>query len=252
MSGDSSTIPQQRCTGISRDRVKKWGVVVAREDPSNLAEGVPRIGKNAAPLQYAKEHLEDLIARAGRGEDAVTGDAHGGTVKIVPVGPTRAIWPKRVIGSHQHIPDIPLERLLAPLSPDELAWLSEEQSEVRYMAVLLDTHIVFRALRGADQLSLAHGRLIEDHTQPICVSAVTRQEIAIKVKLGKSPEAATLVPDLTAIILRDGFQSSDITLVQAKRAGTLDLVHRDPFDRAAMMLRHEKTRVTVTTAAVGT
>jgi PIN domain nuclease of toxin-antitoxin system len=99
------------------------------------------------------------------------------------------------------------------------------------MAVLLDTHIIFWALRDAASLSRVHRSLIADRTRPIYVSAVTGWEIAIKVKLGKWPEAASLVPNLTPIILRDGYQPLDITLTQPERAGSLELVHRDPFDR---------------------
>lgn len=99
------------------------------------------------------------------------------------------------------------------------------------MAVLLDTHVAFWAIRGSPLLSPVHRRLIEDQTQPVYVSAVTGWEIAIKVKLGKWPEARSLVPNLTAIVMRDGFQPLDLTLAQAERAGSLDLAHRDPFDR---------------------
>jgi antitoxin (DNA-binding transcriptional repressor) of toxin-antitoxin stability system len=84
-------------------------------------------------LPYAKEHLEDLIARATRGEEVCISDPKLGTIRLAPIIPSSQpakLYPERVIGSHKHIPDSPLERLLAPLSADELAWLSGEQSEV--------------------------------------------------------------------------------------------------------------------------
>ena len=99
------------------------------------------------------------------------------------------------------------------------------------MALLLDTHVAFWVIRGSPLLSPVHRRLIEDRSQPVFISAVTGWEIAIKVKLGKWPEAASLVPNLTTIVARDGFQTLDLTLAQAERAGSLDLIHRDPFDR---------------------
>ena len=61
--------------------------------------------------------------------------------------------------------------------------------------------------------------------------AVSGWEIGIKVKLGKWPEAAVLLPGLTRKVQDEGFTVLDLSLAQAERAGALDLVHRDPFDR---------------------
>ena len=99
------------------------------------------------------------------------------------------------------------------------------------MGALLDTHVFFWAMRGSANLSRRHRALIEDRTQPIFVSAVTGCEIGIKVKTGKWPEAAPLLPDLSTKIVAAGFSLLSLTLAQAERAGSLDLVHRDPFDR---------------------
>jgi len=63
------------------------------------------------------------------------------------------------------------------------------------------------------------------------VSAITGWEIAIKVKLGKWPEAAVLLPGLSEKVVDEGFEILNLTLAQAERAGQLDLVHKDPFDR---------------------
>ena len=40
-----------------------------------------------------------------------------------------------------------------------------------------------------------------------------------------------MIPQLEAAIADEGFVLLDVTLTQAKLAGSLDLVHRDPFDR---------------------
>jgi PIN domain nuclease of toxin-antitoxin system len=76
-------------------------------------------------------------------------------------------------------------------------------------------------------------RNIDDSSKPagetIYVSAVTGWEIGIKVKLGKWPEAAVLLPGLSEKVMDDGFEVLDLT--QAERAGQLDLIHKDPFDR---------------------
>lgn len=99
------------------------------------------------------------------------------------------------------------------------------------MKVLLDTHVLFWWMVKDARLAPTHGLLIEDASNEIYVSAVTGWEIAIKVKLGKWPEAAPLLPDLTSQILAAGFDMLPLTLAQAECAGGLDLAHRDPFDR---------------------
>ena len=55
--------------------------------------------------------------------------------------------------------------------------------------------------------------------------------MALKAKIGKWPGAAALLPTLEIAIAEEGFLILDLTLSQAKLAGSLDLVHRDPFDR---------------------
>ena len=99
------------------------------------------------------------------------------------------------------------------------------------MALLLDTHVFFWFIRASTKLSANHRQHIADRGQPVFVSAVTGWEIAAKVKLGKWPEAAIMLPDLASKVIAEGFQMLDITFAQAEFAGTLPLVHRDPFDR---------------------
>ena len=99
------------------------------------------------------------------------------------------------------------------------------------MAVLLDTHVFFWFIRNSPRLSPTYRQMIENRAEPAYISAVTGWEIAIKVKIGKWPEAAPLQPDLSAKIVAAGFELLPLTLAQAQRAGSLDLVHRDPFDR---------------------
>ena len=99
------------------------------------------------------------------------------------------------------------------------------------MNVLLDTHILFWWLTDDDRLTPRHKASILDEATNRYVSAVTGWEISIKVKLGKWPEASVLLPDLSTKIKAAGFALLPLTLAQAERAGSLDLVHRDPFDR---------------------
>jgi PIN domain nuclease of toxin-antitoxin system len=81
------------------------------------------------------------------------------------------------------------------------------------------------------RLTASHRQWLDNRNAAAFVSAATGWEIAIKVKLGKWSEAAPLVPDIAGLVLRSGLQLLDVTMAQAERAGSLDLVHRDPFDR---------------------
>ncbi len=99
------------------------------------------------------------------------------------------------------------------------------------MSVLLDTHVFVWWTVDSPLLSTTHRALLKKSSEPVFVSAVSGWEIAIKVKLGKWPSAAPLLPDIDALVMRSGLQPLYLTLAQAERAGTLDLIHRDPFDR---------------------
>ncbi len=83
-------------------------------------------------LTHAKEHLEELIARAARGEDVRISDPKLGTVRLQPVAqPPDAIeppFPPRIPGQWTGRFNVP-ERLFEPLTEEELAWLSGEQSK---------------------------------------------------------------------------------------------------------------------------
>lgn len=99
------------------------------------------------------------------------------------------------------------------------------------MSVLLDTHIFFWWVTDS-LLFPAHYRSIFDRQdETIYVSAVSAWEIAIKVRLGKWSGAAHLVPGLEKLVHDSGLQPLDVSIKQAELAGSLDHMHRDPFDR---------------------
>jgi antitoxin (DNA-binding transcriptional repressor) of toxin-antitoxin stability system len=77
-------------------------------------------------LAHAKEHLEELVARAARGEEVVIRDEKLGTVKVVAVALT-SVRPKRVIGQWKDQFVVPA-RLFEPMTDDELTWRSGELS----------------------------------------------------------------------------------------------------------------------------
>ena len=69
-------------------------------------------------IAYAREHLDELIARAGRGEPVTIVDVVHGTMKLVPSEPVKK--GKIVFGLGKGMPDIPRERLLAPATDKDL------------------------------------------------------------------------------------------------------------------------------------
>jgi PIN domain nuclease of toxin-antitoxin system len=99
------------------------------------------------------------------------------------------------------------------------------------VSFILDTHVFFWWITDHSRLEPRHRQPIEARGETIYVSAVTGWEIGIKVKLGKWPEAAVLLPGLSEKVQDEGFEVLDLTLAQAERAGQLDLIHKDPFDR---------------------
>lgn len=76
-------------------------------------------------LTEAKEQLEDVVARAARGEVMRIIHPKLGAVRVV--AETLPRRPKRVIGQWKGKIEVPA-RLMEPLSADELRWLSGEES----------------------------------------------------------------------------------------------------------------------------
>ena len=99
------------------------------------------------------------------------------------------------------------------------------------MSLILDTHVFFWWITDDPRLGDRHRDAIAANRESVFVSAVSGWEIAVKVKLGKWPEASALVADWEWEVRGGGCRSLDLTLRQTEAAGLLDLVHKDPFDR---------------------
>ena len=99
------------------------------------------------------------------------------------------------------------------------------------MRILFDSHAFVWFLAGDTRFSDRVREVMAAENTITCVSAVTAWEIANKVRLGKWPEAAALAASLSDVIEEHGFESLPITLEQARLAGFLTGLHRDPFDR---------------------
>jgi PIN domain nuclease of toxin-antitoxin system len=99
------------------------------------------------------------------------------------------------------------------------------------MRLLLDTHALLWWLDGDRRLSPKARRAIGDESNTILVSAASAWEITTKARLGKLPGATEVAADVAACVAGQAFQSLDITLLHAQKAGRLPGEHRDPFDR---------------------
>ena len=99
------------------------------------------------------------------------------------------------------------------------------------MRVLLDTHTLLWWLDGDRRLSRRARATIADPANAVLVSAASAWEIATKVRIGKLPGAVEVAADIAGCLAGQRFESLDITVLHAQRAGRLPGPHRDPFDR---------------------
>jgi PIN domain nuclease of toxin-antitoxin system len=97
--------------------------------------------------------------------------------------------------------------------------------------LLLDTHAVIWFFLGDRKLSPRARDALAEERSPVYVSAVSGMEIATKYRLGKLPEAQQLATNFERMIREQRFQDLSITLAHATLAGSLEIPHKDPFDR---------------------
>ena len=95
------------------------------------------------------------------------------------------------------------------------------------LRVLLDTNAFIWWLDDPAQLAQPAREAIEDGSVAVAVSAVTAFEIRTKAALGK----LTFDGDIAHHIEQEGFEKLPLTVEHAVTAGSLPLIHRDPFDR---------------------
>ena len=98
------------------------------------------------------------------------------------------------------------------------------------MEYLLDTHSFLWFINGDEQLSGKAKNAIADPDAIKYISIASFWEIAIKVNLGKlSLDMA--YQDLRQQVVANGFEILPITFEHTIELLSLDLHHRDPFDR---------------------
>ncbi len=99
-------------------------------------------------------------------------------------------------------------------------------------AALLDTHALLWYSVAPEALSETASEFMRDRSNRIYVSSITAWEIAIKLHLGKLPQAQSLHDHYHQRLAQYGFHELPFTSVHALAAGALESSHKDPFDRA--------------------
>jgi len=97
--------------------------------------------------------------------------------------------------------------------------------------LLLDSHVLLWWLLDEEAVSPTARLAIANDDNETFVSAASAWEISIKYRLGKLPTATHLMADLENVVVGEGFSGMPITLRHGKLAGSLPLLHKDPFDR---------------------
>ena len=98
------------------------------------------------------------------------------------------------------------------------------------MKLLLDTHVLFWAMLDRQRLSPALTAVMQDPVNDVHASLASAWEMAIKIGLGKWPEAEPLLAKLEAELAVPGFRLLPISLAHVRAAGLMSSPHRDPFD----------------------
>ena len=98
------------------------------------------------------------------------------------------------------------------------------------MDILLDTHAFIWFFNGDEQMSLKARKLIEDSKNSIYVSIASIWEVAIKIGLKKLVFDGNTT-EIADLIDQNGFQILQISIGHTTAYETLELIHRDPFDR---------------------
>jgi PIN domain nuclease of toxin-antitoxin system len=99
---------------------------------------------------------------------------------------------------------------------------------------------------GDPRLSAKARAAVGAEKAEVLVSAASAWELAMKVRLGKLPEAARLTHRLAESLTEQNFKPLAISIEHGRLGGLLPGRHRDPFDRilAAQALLEDLPLVT--------
>jgi PIN domain nuclease of toxin-antitoxin system len=110
--------------------------------------------------------------------------------------------------------------------------------------LLLDTQVWLWWNTEPERLSAAARRHIGDSRNEVYLSAASVWEIAIKQRLGKLPLPEPVSSYIARRLVADDVKPLPVSVDHAAGVETLELRHRDPFDRLLVVqARHEGLRL---------
>lgn len=99
------------------------------------------------------------------------------------------------------------------------------------MRLLLDTHALLWSVLDDPHLSPAARTAIASPDSEILISAVSIFEITLKHQLGKLGQAAPFARHHQQMMAGLEWSALPVLLDHASLAGSMDISHKDPFDR---------------------
>jgi PIN domain nuclease of toxin-antitoxin system len=99
------------------------------------------------------------------------------------------------------------------------------------LRVLLDSHTLIWALGDDPALGRGARSVLADPGIAKLVSGASAMEIMIKHRKGRLPQAEALAGDFKGVLGQLDCVPLDIGFDHALLAGSLDIPHKDPFDR---------------------
>jgi PIN domain nuclease of toxin-antitoxin system len=110
--------------------------------------------------------------------------------------------------------------------------------------LLLDTHVWLWWNTTPDRLATTARRHIGDARNEVFLSAASVWEMAIKRRMGKLPLPEPVASYVARRLAADAITDLPVSAEHAAAVETLELLHRDPFDRILIVqARHEGLRL---------
>jgi len=112
------------------------------------------------------------------------------------------------------------------------------------LKLLLDTYVWLWWNTVPERLAKVAHRHIGDARNEVFLSAASVWEMAIKRQLGKLPLPEPVGSYVVRRLAADDFRALSVSADHAAAVETLELLHRDPFDRLLIVqARHEGLRL---------
>jgi PIN domain nuclease of toxin-antitoxin system len=110
--------------------------------------------------------------------------------------------------------------------------------------LLLDTHVWLWWNTEPEKLAQRTHRQIKNARNEVFLSSASVWEMAVKKRLGKLPLPEPVVAYVARRLGTDDIKAIAVTYEHAAAVETLELLHRDPFDRLLIVqARHEGMRL---------